>query len=121
MKAALTEWQGRIAPVFDVAGTALIIEMVPGGEFREESAAMPTDSPQSKLTFLKEQQIDVLICGAISRRVREQAEALGIRVNPFVSGEVRDVWDAWKNSQLDQACYSMPGCRHCRRRQGRYN
>jgi predicted Fe-Mo cluster-binding NifX family protein len=114
MKAAITEWQGRIAPVFDVSGTVMIY----GSDGLEESYSMPTDCPQSKLSFLKERHIDILICGAISRRVREYAEELGIRVNPFVSGEVDEVWEAWKNGTLDNACYSMPGCRRCRRRNG---
>lgn len=83
--------------------------------------ALPADYPESKLAFLKEQQVDVLICGAISRRVQKYAEELGIRVNPFVSGEVREVWEAWKSGQLDEACYSMPGCRRCRRRNGQCN
>ncbi|WP_372808841.1 NifB/NifX family molybdenum-iron cluster-binding protein [Pontiella sp.] len=114
MKAAITEWQGRIAPVFDVSGTVLIY----GPDGLEESYSLPMDCPQSKLSFLKERQVDVLICGAISRRVREYAEELGIRVNPFVSGEVGEVWEAWKSGTLDNACYSMPGCRRCRRRNG---
>ncbi len=104
--------------MFDVAGTALLIET---DLEKSESVIMPADCPQSKLAFLKERQIDVLICGAISRRVREYAEELGIRVNPFVSGEVHDVWEAWKNGRLEEACYSMPGCRRCRRRQGQCN
>jgi predicted Fe-Mo cluster-binding NifX family protein len=119
MKVAITEWQGRVAPVFDVSGTVLILDK--DGGVDGESVAMPTDCPQSKLAFLKERQVDVLICGAISRRVGEHAEALGMRINPFVSGEVGEVWDAWKKGRLDQACYSMPGCRRCRRRQGRCN
>jgi len=117
MKAAITEWQGRIAPVFDVTGTVLIIE----ADGQKKSVAMPTDCPQSKLAFLKEQQVGILICGAISRRVREYAEELGIRINPFVSGEVGEVWAAWKSGTLDDACYSMPGCRRCRRRNGQCN
>ncbi len=119
MKVAITEWQGRVAPVFDVSGTVVILDK--NGLAERESVAMPTDSPRSKLDFLKEQQVDVLICGAISRRVREQAEALDLRINPFVSGEVGEVWEAWKKGRLDNACYSMPGCRRCRRRQGRCN
>lgn len=118
MKAAITEWKGRVAPVFDVASTVLVIEARPDAEPQETTLGLPTDDPRSKLAFLKQRQIDVLICGAISRPVREFAEALGIRVNPFVSGEIREVWDAWKSGTLSKACYSMPGCRRCRRRLG---
>jgi predicted Fe-Mo cluster-binding NifX family protein len=114
MKVAITEWQGRVSPVFDVAGTVSIHTK----NGYEETAHLPHDCPQNKLHLLKDHEIDVLICGAISRRVREYAEELGIRVNPFVSGEVGEVLEAWKSGTLENACYSMPGCRHCRRRQG---
>jgi len=117
VKAAITEWQGRIAPVFDVSGTARIHG--PHGE--TESLALPMESPQGKLDFLGGQQVDVLICGAISRRVREHAERLGIRVNAFVSGDVEAVWAAWQSGTLDNACYSMPGCHRCRRRRNMTN
>ena len=116
MKVAITEWQGRVAPVFDVAGTVLIIETKTGKT--EETATLPAGNPGSKLVFLTEQGIDVLICGAITRRMREYAEELGIRISPFVSGEIAAVWAAWSTGTLDEACYSMPGCRHCRRRKG---
>ncbi|MDF7798666.1 NifB/NifX family molybdenum-iron cluster-binding protein [Pontiellaceae bacterium B1224] len=116
MKVAITEWQGRVAPVFDVAGTVLIFETKSGEML--ETAALPTLDPRSKLVFLTEQGIHVLICGAITRRMREYAEMLGIRINPFVSGEIEEVWSAWRDGTLDEACYSMPGCRHCRRRKG---
>ena len=114
MKAAITEWQGRVAPVFDVAGTVLMIKT--DIEELQDSVPLPTGNPRSKIAFLKEQGVGVLICGAITRRMREYAEELGIRINPFISGEIDEVWDAWRNGRLDEACYSMPGCRLCRRR-----
>lgn len=117
MKAALTEWKGRISPVFDVSGTVRIMD----SDGCQQTVSIASDLPHGKLLFLKERQIDVLICGAISRRVREEAEALGIRVYSFVSGEIDDVWKAWKNGHLNNACYSMPGCRRCRRRRGHVN
>lgn len=99
--------------MFDVAGTVSIHTE----DGHETTLPLPIDCPQSKLNFLKDNQIDVLICGAISRRVQEYAESLGIRVNPFISGEVGEVLTAWKNGTLEDARYSMPGCRRCCRRQ----
>lgn len=114
MKAAITEWQGRIAPVFDVARTAWII----GDDGEKAAISLPISCPQSKLELLKEHGVTVLICGAISRRVQEYAESLDIRITPFISGEMDEVWDAWRGGTLDNACYSMPGCARCQRRKG---
>lgn len=114
MKVAITEWQGRVAPMFDVAGTVVLTDAE--GLIR---ASLPNDGPQSRIAFLKKHQIDVLICGAISRPLIQQIETGGIQVQAFVSGEIHDVLDAFKTNQLDQPGYAMPGCNSCRRRQRR--
>jgi predicted Fe-Mo cluster-binding NifX family protein len=119
MKAAITEWQGRVAPLFDVAGTALVVESTPAGcSIAEQRVSLPMDCPHSKISMLEGLQVDTLICGAISRPVRECIEARGIQVYPFVSGEIDVVIEAWRQGQLEQADFAMPGCRRCRRRKG---
>jgi predicted Fe-Mo cluster-binding NifX family protein len=118
MKIAISEWEGRIAPLFDVSGTVLLIETEPGADHREKSIGLPMDGPQSKMTFLKEHRVEALICGAISRSVRQLGEAIGLQIHPFVSGETADILSAFRQGQLGHANYSMPGCRHCRRHLG---
>ncbi|MBN2686257.1 MAG: hypothetical protein JXR40_13335 [Pontiellaceae bacterium] len=117
MKSAITVWQGRVAPVFDVSGTILVFDST-DVDYREE-LALPGGHPRSKLQFLLDHGIGNLICGAITRRTQELADALGISLYPFVSGSIEEVWAAQKKGTLLNACYSMPGCRRCRRRQGR--
>ncbi|MBN2703146.1 MAG: hypothetical protein JXR23_02950 [Pontiellaceae bacterium] len=117
MKSAITVWQGRVAPVFDVSGTIVVFDSA-DVDSREE-LALPEGYPLNKLQFLQEHGIGVLICGAITRRTQEQAYALGISLYPFVSGSIEEVWAAQKEGTLMNASYSMPGCRRCRRRQGR--
>jgi len=107
--------------VFDVAGTVLIFETEPEGESREESMAMPTDSPKSKLTFLKARQIDVLICGAISRRVREQVEAHSKNFGAMrhasayakITGPCGDTVEVWLDigsNKIQKATFVSDGC-----------
>ena len=122
MKAAVTEWQGRIAPLFDVAGTVRVVEKSPAGNSGvEQRVSLPTDCPHSKIAALESLGVSALVCGAISRQVRECIEARGIQVLPFVSGALDDVIDAWREDRLELTNYSMPGCGRCRRRQGRCN
>lgn len=122
MKAAITEWQGRVAPLFDVSGTVLVVESTPEGYSpAEPRVRLPLDGPHSKISTLEDLQVDTLICGAISRPVRESIEARGIKVYPFVSGEIDEVVAAWRQERLEQAAFTMPGCRRCRRRQGQCN
>ncbi|VGO22387.1 hypothetical protein SCARR_04470 [Pontiella sulfatireligans] len=103
--------------MFDVAGTVVLMDA--DGGMNTSNLGGPADSPQSRIAFLEDHQVDVLICGAISRPLIQQAEAHGIQVQAFVSGEIHDVLEAFKSNQLDQPGFSMPGCRRCQRRQGR--
>lgn len=114
MKVAFTEWRGRVAPVFDVAQTVLMVETETSDNTRERLMDLPPGSPSTKVLFLTEQNVDVLVCGAISRPVREMAKANHILVHSFVAGDIQDVVDAWMHDRLDQARYSMPGCRRQR-------
>ena len=117
MKAAITEWQGRVAPLFDVAGTVWVVEKQ-SASTPEQRVSLPMDCPHSKIAVLEGLGVDTLICGAISRQVRECIEARGMNIFPFISGEIEDVVEAWRQDRLEQSDYAMPGCGRCRRRKG---
>lgn len=117
---ALTIWNGRIAPVFDVAGRLWLAD----GAERREHAIRNTTCLHARIAELKELGIDVLICGAISRPARMLAESRGIRVYGFIAGDREEVLSAWMRNELDTGLFAMPGCarrRQCRRRCGKTN
>ena len=116
MKAAFTFWNGRISPVFDVAGQVLLVESRQGTVFQKTVSSLPTASAMEKLAFLSGERIDILVCGAISRPVLYAAEACGIKVYPFCSGEVDELIRAWLEERLEQGHYAMPGCGRGRHR-----
>lgn len=110
MKVALTVWNNRISPVFDVAGHVLLLEAEYQEILHQQIFDLPVGPVVNKLTFLSEQKIDLLICGAISRSLQFAVEDCGIKVYPFCSGEVSELIEAWREDQLEQACFAMPGC-----------
>lgn len=114
MKAAFSVWDNRIAPVFDVARQMLLVESKSGRIVSETEEAFPDDFPLRKAIRLAELGIDILICGALSRPLRETIAAYGIRVIPFVAGELGDVKCAWLSGGEDIRRFVMPGC--CGRR-----
>ena len=66
MKVAIPHWQERVSPVFDSAGSVLLIDIENGRERqREERRLTRTDIMARAGEFLKF-GADVLICGAIS-------------------------------------------------------
>ena len=118
MKVALPIWEGRVSPVFDTAGR-LLVARIEAGEIesrREESIAAP--SAAGRVSRLRELEVEVLICGAISRPLGDLVSAAGIRLVPFVTGAVDEILKAFVSGTLDGPAYLMPGCCGMRRRCG---
>ncbi len=114
MKAAFSVWDNRIAPVFDVARQILLVETSSGRIVDESLETMPDTMPSRKAVSLAELDVETLVRGAISRPLQDMIAAYGIRVIPFVAGDLREVIDAWLAGKVEIDLFSMPGC--CRRK-----
>ena len=115
-KTAFTHWDDRIAPVFDVARQVRVVETESGRIVAEREESLADGPPAQKVSRLAELGVGTLVCGAISRNLREMVVARGIRVVPFVAGDLREIVEAWLNGHLDRDVFAMPGC--CRRGRG---
>jgi predicted Fe-Mo cluster-binding NifX family protein len=111
MKAAFAVWNHRIAPVFDFARQILLVEVESGGVVGEAQESLPGDPGTGKGLRLVELGVDTLVCGAISRPMQAMVAANGIRVIPFVGGDLKEVIQAWVNGRLQDGLFVMPGCR----------
>lgn len=109
MKAAFTIWNGRIAPVFDVAGQVLLVNSDAEQE-PHTIIKLPTGSACEKITFLQQLHVQVLICGAMTRRTARYAQDLNMEVFPFIAGEQQEIIDTWLNNNLTDSRFCMPGC-----------
>lgn len=110
MKAAFAVWDQRIAPVFDVARRVHLVEAQGGRLVQEHDETLPEGIPAQRVMRLVELGIDALVCGAVSHSLQSLIASYGIRVWPFVAGELDDVVQAWLASRLDNPTYAMPGC-----------
>ncbi|MBN1893653.1 NifB/NifX family molybdenum-iron cluster-binding protein [bacterium] len=114
--AAFAFWEDRIAPVFDVARQVRVVRE-DGGRILDEKGGILDGAPSvRKALQLSEMGIDTLVCGAISRTLYDIVASYGIRVIPFVAGDIREIIRAWMNGTLDGEAFTMPGCRHRMRR-----
>jgi predicted Fe-Mo cluster-binding NifX family protein len=110
MKIALSVWKDYISTVFDTADQLLILELdKTNGRKRTIVKLSPADAA-GRANQIKEMQIDVLICGAVSRPLEASLISLGIRVHAFVRGPVEEVLAAYQSDQLGQTVFSLPGC-----------
>jgi predicted Fe-Mo cluster-binding NifX family protein len=118
MKVAMTVWEGRISPVFDTAQSAMIVDVENGVTQNQHNEALLDNSPSQKVAKLRELGIEALVCGAISKPFADLVSFSGIRLIPFVSGNVDEVLRALASENFQAPVFSMPGCG--RRRQGRH-
>ncbi|HUV51255.1 MAG TPA: hypothetical protein VMW78_09590 [Anaerolineae bacterium] len=63
MKIALTVWEDRISPVFDVANTLLLAEIANGEVLNRQFAPFNPVISSRLAEMLKQMGISVLICG----------------------------------------------------------
>ena len=118
MKTAFSVWEQRIAPVFDTARQIHLVESDGTRITSEKAHAISGEDVPQKVAWLAEQGVATLVCGAVSRPLQQQLASVGIKVVPFVAGDLRQVIQASFDGSLNGAEFTMPGC--CgRRRMGR--
>jgi hypothetical protein len=88
MKIAITDWNNRIAPVFDAAHNIYVFSE--SAQWKPELLPLVSEKFLDKIDYLVAQDIDVLICGGISRQAWQYAIDCSIEVHPFVAGTTTD-------------------------------
>lgn len=117
MKVAFAFLEDRIAPVFDTAQRILLAEVDAAVIRSETIARLTAQEPMERVKALSNMGVDVLVCGAISADLQQFLATQGVRVIPFVAGDLKDIKSAWLLGTLEHGAYRMPGCR---RRGGSY-
>lgn len=115
MKVAITVWNDRISPVFDVARNIMILDVADGVVQKETFESIDSDDAERKAARLKQLNIQTLICGAISRYHARLIFREKIEIIPFISGEIDEVIKAYLSARLPNPKLMMPGCCKTRR------
>lgn len=110
MKVAFTVWENRISPVLDTARTFLIAEIEEGALVSTREERLPGGTVQDLLVFLERIGVETLVCGAVSRRFGTWLTASGLKLIPFISGDVNAVVEAFLEDKLSDPAFAMPGC-----------
>lgn len=112
---AISHWNKRIAPVFDVARHLWIFETVEGGVVTQFEKRFATDDTNKRALRLTALQVEQLICGAITRSSCDALSERGIKVISFVAGGLEQVIQAWLSDSLKDGHLAMPGCHRGKR------
>jgi len=108
MKIAIPVWNDCVSSAFDFAHNLLLVDIQNGSEIHRSEISLSTESIPQKAGRLKSLEVDVLICGAISRSLASLVAASGIELLPYVLGPVDEILKAYMTGQLGQSKYTMP-------------
>jgi predicted Fe-Mo cluster-binding NifX family protein len=112
MRIAIAAWNDRISPVFDTSSRLLLVDVEQGAELDRRLVEMGADLfPTQRARRLTELEVNVLICGAISRVLAGFVSSAGVVVIPWVSGPVEEILRAYLRKDLSDVRWRMPGCR----------
>lgn len=107
---AITVWQGRISPVFDVAEEILLYRIPVSGAVTRMTVYLEEGSVYQKVDTLLLHKVTVLICGAMSRFAAGIISSHSIEVHSFRAGGVEDLIAGLSSGSIEAERFSMPGC-----------
>jgi len=110
MKIAIPVYRDNVSNVFDFAHRLLLVDIETAKVVERCEVELKAESLPQRAGRLKKLEVDVLICGAISRVLANMITASGVQLLPYVTGSVDDVLQAYLNGQLVQSQFTMPGC-----------
>lgn len=107
---AITVWEDRVSPVFDAAHTLLIAQTEASHVVDTQYHRFDPTRMTLFIELLKEQNVTVLVCGAVSEEPAQLVEGAGVTLIPFIAGSISAVL---KMLVVDRPMWSslkMPGC-----------
>ena len=109
MKIAIPIWNGCVSSVFDFSRSLLLVDVENSTESKRSEIPLQAQSIPEKANQLRTLGVDLLICGAISRPLASLIASSGIRVLPYVAGQVDEILEAYLSDKLLQPQYALPG------------
>jgi predicted Fe-Mo cluster-binding NifX family protein len=119
-KIAIPHHIGYVSPVFDVARKFLAVSLKDGLEWKREEILLESADPYLRAQGLRNCEVDLLVCGAISRPYEMALLAKGIEVHHSICGPLEEVLTAALQGTLKDARFIMPGFGRPQRFRGRY-
>ncbi len=112
----ISTYEDRISPVLDVARRFLLIDAMERQETGRQLIDLEGKELSQRVRQIGMLGVDVLICGAVTRRLEVLLWRCGVQLIPNTCGRVDDVLAAFLNNGFDEQAFLMPGCGGRRRR-----
>jgi predicted Fe-Mo cluster-binding NifX family protein len=115
MKIAIPVWGNRMSPVFDTSSRLMIVDIADNQERGRTESILQGQDLSWRCIQVRDLDVDVLICGAITGYFIRLLSAAGIEVISGISGDPEEVLNAYLEGTLSSARFLMPGCKALRR------
>lgn len=118
MTVAIPVFESRVSPRFDHAPDMLLITVDGENITRRERFSMGGQNPLARVNWVYQRGVDVVVCGGINRFTLRCLIRRGVRVFPWVTGDIEEVIQLLLRGQLRSGLVVGPGgrCRQWRRR-----
>ena len=110
MRIAIPYRMERVSPVFDVAVHLLLVDIEDSTEVARDTKRIDENDLMGRVRFVEDLGVDRVICGAISRPLKQILEAIGIEVLGQVCGNTEEILQAFLKGRLNDQSFLMPGC-----------
>lgn len=112
MRIAIPQFQDRVSPVFESARELVVWDVDADRIEGRRAVSMAEVAPLERPRWLKDQGVDVLLCGALTCPLAAAARSLGIEVVTCLAGSVDEVAAAYVQDGLVGDRFLLPrGCR----------
>ncbi|MBW2599158.1 MAG: NifB/NifX family molybdenum-iron cluster-binding protein [Deltaproteobacteria bacterium] len=111
MKLAVPVWDDCVSTVLDFADCLLVVDCELEAVRGRSVVDLAGTNMAEKVARLRKLEIQVLLCGAVSRPMERMIMASGIEIIPFLRGRVDDVLSAYFSGGLIEPGFMLPGCR----------
>jgi predicted Fe-Mo cluster-binding NifX family protein len=117
---AIPVWEDRVSTTLDFAQAMLVVVAEGRRDVSRREVRFSATTPAGTVHTLQELGADILLCGAVSAPLARALTEAGIRVVPYVAGDVDRVLAAFLCGRIDDPRYLQPGCRPGVRRRWRH-
>lgn len=111
MRVAIPYWENRISPVLDTAENFLFVDIQNGKRIKNTRINLSNKSPSEKVEYCRRHGVNWLLCGAVSDYYYNLISAKGIKIIPWLRGNIDHILEAFVCNSLYEPGFIMPGCK----------
>lgn len=107
----MTVWGNRVSPVFDSSNKLLVATTCQAVVIKRSILEFEPGNEKAMIKMLARLRVEILICGAITDDQTQVLVKQGIRVIPFMTGQVGDILDTCIRNPEQLNRHLMPGAK----------